>query len=177
MGNGGGTIYRLHLKSGVWMAAAIYVFQGGVDGLEPVGGLVFQSPNRLFGVTDEGGGFNGGTAFELAQVAGGVWSKSTIYNFGSTPTDAIYPSFSLTIGRSGQLYGTTNSGGSFGYGTVFQLGQIGHVWNEKILHNFSLGADAGDPAGGVVLDNAGNLYGQGRNGGSAGAGAVYEIVP
>jgi len=178
--NGGspgyGAIYLLSRSSSGWTATVIYSFLGGSDGIEPVGGLAFQAPGRIFGTTDFGGTYSSGTAFELTESSG-TWTKTILHNFGES-TDAAYPANPLTIGPSGQLYGTAGSGGTLGNGAAFELVKLDGVWKEKILHNFNTGSsDVGGPAGGIVLDSSGNLYGMGHNGGSYGAGGIYEIVP
>jgi uncharacterized repeat protein (TIGR03803 family) len=171
-----GAIYRLRYTAGDWKAALIYTFQGGTDGAAPISGLTYRAPNRFFGVTNLGGSFGYGTAFELTFGSDGTWSKSILHDFGDSSANGLPPIFSLTIGPSGQLYGATDMGGS-GHGTTFALVESGGAWRERILHNFTISSDAGNPNGNVVLDGAGNLYGVGYNGGASGAGAVYEITP
>jgi len=56
----------------------------------------------------------------------------------------------------GNLYGTTQSGGAYGYGTVFKLDKTGI---ETVLYSFTGGKDGSEPWGGLVRDAAGNLYG------------------
>jgi uncharacterized repeat protein (TIGR03803 family) len=87
---------------------------------------------------------------------------------------------------AGNLYGTTTRGGSSGTGcggsgcgSVFQLtpGTNGK-WTEKVLHSFQdNGKDGYDPWGGVVSDEAGNLYGVTNAGGASGCGAVFKLTP
>src|ERR1039458_751202 len=45
----------------------------------------------------------------------------------------------------------------------------------KVIHNFTGGADGGDPQAGLAVDRAGNLYGTASEGGTAGFGAVYKL--
>jgi uncharacterized repeat protein (TIGR03803 family) len=71
----------------------------------------------------------------------------------------------------GALYGTTFEGAA-GYGTAFRLSKTG---TETVLYTFTGGADGAYPSAGLVEDSAGNLYGMTREGGAAGAGAVFEI--
>ncbi len=171
-----GAIYRLRYTAGVWKASVIYTFQNGADGSSPVG-LIYRAPNRFFGVTNGGGTYGYGTAYELTLGANGTWSKTILYNFGNSSAGALPPIFSLTVGPSGRLYSASSQGGSSGFGTAFALVQSAGIWQEKILHNFTINSDAGNPNGGVVLDGAGNLYGVGANGGTWESGAVYKITP
>ena len=69
---------------------------------------------------------------------------------------------------SGNLYGVTSSGGVSNYGTVFELilGQNGH-YTEKRLYNFNW-TNGATPVAGLIMDEAGNLYGATNMGGSYG---------
>jgi uncharacterized repeat protein (TIGR03803 family) len=78
---------------------------------------------------------------------------------------------------SGNLYGTTFNGGSHAMGTVFELrpGSNGQ-WTESVIHTFNM-QDGGSPAGGLVLDGKGSIYGVTQGGGNQGAGVVFQLVP
>ena len=67
----------------------------------------------------------------------------------------------LIIDGAGNLYGTTSSGGTHGYGTVFELlPGAGGSWSEKLLHSFNAGGTDGyNPAANLTMDGSGNLYG------------------
>jgi uncharacterized repeat protein (TIGR03803 family) len=85
--------------------------------------------------------------------------------------DGAYPECALVFDSKGNLYGTTQAGGTYGYGTVFELSpQSGGAWSETILYSFcSLSgcADGKFPGwGALVMDSAGNLYGVTSAGGS-----------
>jgi uncharacterized repeat protein (TIGR03803 family) len=83
------------------------------------------------------------------------------------------------LDAAGNLYGTTVGGGTYGYGTVFELTPIaGGGWTERVLHNFNNdGTDGAYPYGGLIFDGAGNLYGTTAWGGTYGNGTVFEITP
>jgi len=53
------------------------------------------------------------------------------------------------------------------------------VWaaTEKVLYSFTDGSDGGYPAGGVIFDSAGNLYGTTSSGGVYNLGTVFELSP
>ena len=150
----------------------------GRDGYLPQGGLTMDTPGNLYGTTSGFGLYGGGTAFELTPE-GGSWRETVLHNFGRG-TDGANPYAGLTFDASGNLYGTTTQGGTYGWGTVFELtpGTDG-TWTEKVLHSFNLLSEAGSeatPYGGVILDASGNLYGTTSNGGD-GVGAVFELTP
>jgi uncharacterized repeat protein (TIGR03803 family) len=87
----------------------------------------------------------------------------------------------LALDKSGNLYGTTNNGGEFGFGTVFELIRASNGrWAGKTLYSFTGGSDGGNPYAGPTLDSAGNVYGTTVNGGigfTPGYGTVFELIP
>lgn len=88
----------------------------------------------------------------------------------------------LVADSMGNLYGTTESGGAYSNGLVFELSRTGKgYWVEKVLHVFNPGAgDGAEPLGGLILDSAGNLYGTTPLGGSSilgAGGTVFELTP
>ena len=120
-----------------------------------------------------------GTAFELKREAGGIWKERVLHSFINNGTDGANPLSGLVFDASGNLYGTTEFGGTFGSGTVFELSPnaIGG-WTEKVLHSFSNnGTDGFYPYREVILDGAGNLYGTTTAGGFAGDGIAFELSP
>lgn len=79
----------------------------------------------------------------------------------------------LAQGRDGNLYGTTDNGGTSGMGTVFKMTPLGAV---TTLYNFS-GLDGQNPDGGLVLGTDGNFYGTTRFGGVSNLGTIFKITP
>jgi len=62
--------------------------------------------------------------------------ETVLYSFGSSGNDGQSPAV-LTFDASGDIYGTTNLGGTYNAGTVFELQRAtGGGWSEKVLHNF-----------------------------------------
>ena len=137
-----------------------------------------DSSGNLYGTT-YGGGANGyGTVFELVNSSGS-YTENILYDFGSTSVDGENPQAGLVMDASGNLYGTTNGGGSggIGVGTVYELVNSSGSYTEKVLYSFTgTGNDGAFPYSGVVLDPAGNLYGTTPFGGSTSYGIAYELV-
>ena len=172
-----GTVFEVTSKG---TEKVLYAFSGGADGGNPVAGLTIDKLGNLYGTTTKGGSSGNGTVFKLAVpvVTGGAWKESVLYSFG-TGTDGAVPVAGVTLDASGNLYGTTSAGGSYGYGTVFELKRSAPKWTETILHEFALENDGGVPYAGLVFDSKGNLYGaasDGGSGGTNGGGTVFELT-
>jgi uncharacterized repeat protein (TIGR03803 family) len=173
---GDGEVFELtHNQAGEWTETVLYSFTGGVDGADPYyAGVIFDSSGNLYGTTTGGGTSNFGTVFELTPSGGG-WSETVLHSFAGGK-DGQSPYAGLTFDAAGNLYGTTYEGGVFGDGTVFELKpEAGGQWHETVIHAFDL-TDGDAPAGGVVLDSAGNIYGVTEGGGASTGGVVYELV-
>jgi uncharacterized repeat protein (TIGR03803 family) len=175
------TIFAAVLSAQPSLAATInvlYTFAGGTDGADPYGGLIFDSAGNLYGTTVSGGVYGGGTVFELKLNADGTYSETVLHSFDSNTGDGAIPYCSLAIDKSGNLYGTTYYGGTYGNGTVFELAHGANgTWKERILHHFNANAKDGfNPYAGIVLDSSGNLYGAAYSGGSYGSGTVFELA-
>lgn len=176
-----GVVYRLERQGEGWSFEPIYSFGSqNQDGASPYAGVVFGPDGLLYGTTEEGG--NGyGTVFSLQPPAVACkaalcpWTETVIHRFNGT--DGAYPEFgNLVFDQAGNLYGTTFNSGA-GNGLVFELSRSGSSWTESVIWQFTGGNDGSYPSGGVVLDKAGNLYGTTGDGGSGGAGTVYELSP
>jgi len=126
--------------------------------------------------------------FTVAVLVTSVWAapqEQLLYSFAGT--NGLNPQSSLIFDSSGNLYGTTLTGGEFnvcpvsggGCGTVFGLSpKTGGGWTETVLHNFQRdGKDGNNPYGGLIFDGTGNLYGTTVYGGICGCGTVFELMP
>ena len=186
---GCGTVFELSLtEGGGWTDKVLHSFGNGSDGRFPSSGLglIFDAAGNLYGTTSWGGtNFcdvlpyeSCGTVFELSPTAGGSWTETVLYNFVQNGTDGYIPNSGLISDAAGNLYGTTEEGGSSDNGTVYELSPNGHGgWTEKILYSFD-GADGSAPfEAGVIFDEAGNLYGTTNYGGTGGHGTVFKLTP
>jgi uncharacterized repeat protein (TIGR03803 family) len=114
---GNGTIFEL---SNTGVETVLYNFTGAADGSNPTGGIIRDSHGNFYGTTSSGGGqgcaAGCGTVYELTLSG----TFKILYTFTGT-SDGGNPTGGLAMDTSGNLYGTTNSGGTSGYGTVFKL--------------------------------------------------------
>jgi uncharacterized repeat protein (TIGR03803 family) len=172
----------------------IYNSTGGMDGANPHVGVTLDNAGNLYG-TAYAGGAGYGTVFKLTHKGSG-WVLNPLYSFkGKGANDGAGPDGSLVIGASGSLYGTTISGGGnqdpychifggyYGCGTVFNLKPPPTrpatpltPWVEDLLYLFTFDPDGAYPRNTIAVDNAGNLYGTGSNGGTV-FGVVWELSP
>jgi uncharacterized repeat protein (TIGR03803 family) len=102
-----------------------------------------------------------------------TYAETILHSFANTP-DGEYPNAGLLMDAKGNLYGTTEGGGTLQGGTVFVLDPSGNV---TILYNFPSNAEnAAMPMGALVMDKLGNLYGSTWEGGSASGGTVFKLA-
>src|ERR1017187_5420046 len=187
LGGQGGSVFELTpTAGGGWTEKVLHSFGNGTDGEDPQAGLIFDAAGNLYGTTIAGGTYGGGTAFELTPAAGGGWTEQVLLNFDGT--DGQHPYGALIFDAAGNLYGTTSYGGTYDYGTVFELTPAaGGGWTETVLHNFNdNGTDGYWPYAGLIFDAVGNLYGTTygggvytscTNGSFLGCGTVFELTP
>jgi uncharacterized repeat protein (TIGR03803 family) len=189
-----GLVLMLAVASGAWAASekVLYAFHGTDGGF---GGNVIVGPDgKLYGTTVGGGGekacpdssFDGcGVVFQLTPGAGGTWRETVLHRFNGS--DGSSPAGNLVLDKAGNLYGTTEYGGSkgcsnLGCGVVFELVRgRGDKWAYKVLYNFSSGVGLW-PFDGLIFDPQGNLYGTTSHGGNfnacdGGCGVVFELSP
>ena len=194
---GWGTVFKLSQGNGQWSEEILHSFNFDTrDGIYPGFGLTFDSSGNLYGATPLSGGKieeGWGTAFKLAPAGGGKWKETILHRFNRAKFDGGYVSSGLVLGKSGDLYGTADWGGKYdcalggglGCGVVFKLTpQEGGRWTESVLHSFGHGNDGAFPAGGLVFDSSGDLFGVTDGGGyigypcgTDGCGVVFEITP
>jgi hypothetical protein len=197
---GCGTVYELsppQQKGDAWTETILYSFPTAKQGYLPNGDLVFDGAGNLYGATEFGGGKGTtcndfyeycGAVFELSppKTKGGKWTEKVLHAFAGG-TDGANPNGGLLLDDKGAVYGTTYSGGNqschyedeFGCGTVFELESPttkGRAWTESQLHVFAGGTDGGNPAGDLIFDAKGSLYGTAQGGSSSGGGIVYRLT-
>jgi uncharacterized repeat protein (TIGR03803 family) len=146
---------------------------GCPDGSNPRADLVIDTSGNVYGTTLYGGKSGVGTVFELSPSG----TETVLHSFAASHTDGHYPYAGLFMDTTGNLYGTAQSGGAKGLGTVFKLSPNG---TETLLYSFCVLAGCADgyhPRAGLIMDTKGNLYGTAFDGGAYDAGAVFELSP
>jgi hypothetical protein len=172
-----------------WTKTVLYRFTAaGGDGAYPgYGNLTFDAAGNIYGTTTSGGGDGGncdpynncGVVFKLTR-SGESWTESVLYSFSQTGNAGIIPESGVVLDSAGNVYGTTFLGGpgGSGGGAAYQLTRSGSSWTLTVLHDFGESNDGGNPFGGMIIDQQGNLYGTTGDGpGSNDGGTVFEFQP
>jgi len=171
----------------------LFSFNGKSTGNTPMGGLVADAAENLYGTTAYGGANISqclwstkgcGVVFELSPNSSGGWTETVLYNF-TGGNDGAVPMGELIFDAKGNLYGTTARGGdaATSSGTVFELSpNSSGGWTETTLHIFTGAPDGQSPFAGLVMDAEGNLYGTTYYGGvddcdTLPCGTVFEVSP
>jgi uncharacterized repeat protein (TIGR03803 family) len=173
-GAGGvGTVFRITADGTYTNLFSFASGAFGVNGWQPLGGLVQGSDGNFYGTTSMKGtnGCSCGTVFRISSSG----SYATIYYFGNNLNDGTYPRGSMLKGPDGNFYGTTTSGGVYGGGVVFRITPSGAYTN---LYSFRVsGGDGWQPVDGLAQATDGNFYGTTLKGGSNSFGTVFRISP
>jgi uncharacterized repeat protein (TIGR03803 family) len=158
-------------------------FTGTGDGALPFGGLTLDAQGNLYGTTDAGGSDGGGTVFELSPGSNGAWTETILYNFAGG-SDGFAPFAGVVFDSAGNLYGTTERGGTAGlgvitgFGVVFELSPGANgTWTKRNLHIFTGADDGAIPGSNLVVDSVGNLYGVAQSGGAHDYGLLFQLAP
>jgi len=186
-----GTVYQLKLKNGNWTVNPLYSFSDGTDGARPRAGVVFSRNGTLYGTTIAGGDlscnypYGCGVVFNLRPSALAcksalcAWTETVLYAFKGSP-DGAFPGYGDLIfdDQTGNIYDTTNIGGTDNAGTAYQLTPSGGGdYTESVIYSFGGGSDGYYPNSGLTLDDAKNLYGTTYQGGLHNEGTVFQLVP
>jgi uncharacterized repeat protein (TIGR03803 family) len=196
-----GTVYEIERTATGWKEKVLHSFDpNGKDGVTPGGGALFMDgAGSLYGTTVGGGTSecggaahrrparqppskaigNCGTVFRLTKGGDGGWTETILYDFKGGAS-GYFPGAGVVMDKAGNLYGTAALGGEpfCDCGVIYKLapGPKGK-WTYTVLHEFGNGDDGGVPAGNLVMDGKGNLYGGTVLGGTYGGGVIFELTP
>ncbi len=166
-----GTVFKIRID-GTGFSVLRFLGATSSEGTQPMAGVILDGAGRLFGTTYTGGAFKYGTIFSM-KVDGSAFAA--LHDFSGLSGDGEMPNTPLVLYPDGNLYGTTFSGGTSGFGTVFRVSTSGDAF--RSLHSF-----AGGPLEGanpflcsLIADSSGTLYGTTWEGGSSGFGTVFRM--
>lgn len=180
-----GLVYELAPSGGGWTESVPYSFSGyqyGTDGAFPQGGVTFDSAGDLFGTNTYYGLCGFGTVFQLTPPGNPQWTETILQQLCETGAS---PSASMIYDApSNTFYG--GSEGDTEYGpmtpTIFTVTHSGGNWVYTPIYNFA--QEGGGPAGSLLRDSAGNLYGTTIRGGANplglcgnGCGTIFKLTP
>ncbi|MBV8824881.1 MAG: VCBS repeat-containing protein, partial [Hyphomicrobiales bacterium] len=174
---GFGTVFEIaKTATGYASSPTVLVNFTGADGQYPRAGLLADANGNLFGTTSQGGSSGFGTVFEIAKTADGYASSPTVL-VSFNGADGRNPAAGLIADANGNLFGTTEEGGSSGFGTVFEIAKTagGYASSPTVLVNFNR-TDGAAPDGALLADANGDLFGTTSQGGSSGFGTVFELA-
>ena len=181
--DGYGTFFELTpTTGGEWKEKVLYNFDNYLSA--PDSAPSVDKRGNIFGVNcGDSACFeeDNDDVFELTRSQSGEWSYNVIATFGSGGD--LYCNGGFAFDPSNNLYGTCRFGGGSDDGIVFELSpSTGGTWTETTIYSFIGGTDGLRPTGGLIFDDAGNLYGSTDGGGdtyvcgpSGGCGTVYEL--
>src|SRR5258708_11681095 len=147
------------------------------SGRSPFAPWIADASGNLYGTTIVGGVNDVGCVFELSRGDDGEWKETILHAFSGR--DGHCPSAALVSDKFGNLYGTTEFGGSYDFGVVFKLSPSSDgAWTETVLPSFGNGNDGFFPRSNLIFDKDGNLDGTTlMSKGSQTAGSVYRLSP
>jgi uncharacterized repeat protein (TIGR03803 family) len=189
--NNGGTVFELipNADKSKWSFKTLHSFcvvATCPDGSQPYDAVVEDVNGNVYGTTTNNGPAGYGTVYRLSRKG----KFSVLYAFCIDIDCLGYAPFGLTYqgAASGTLYdgvsplyGAAGGGGAHGSGTVFELDPVpGKTkFKSKVLYSFcpqSGCADGSSPAGSLLVDGGGNLFGVTGSGGT-GSGVAFELTP
>ncbi|MBS0661396.1 MAG: cadherin-like domain-containing protein [Verrucomicrobia bacterium] len=168
-----GTIFRLAAGSGAFSVVREFSnTAGGIRGAFPQAGLLPVPDGTLLGTTSVGGVSGNGTLFRLTS-SGTLTTLSELAHDGSA-NRGLRPSAGLLPVGTGRLRGTTESGGAFGFGTVFELDEAG-IGQTVVDFSGPGGANRGAASLAGLTAAGGVQFGATFGGGSGNLGTLFQL--
>ena len=169
-----GTVFEMVKGASGYAAPVTLASFTGDNGADPYGSLIMDAAGDLFGTTSAGGSGSDGTVFELVKGASGYAAPVTLGSF--TGANGVNPLGSLLADAAGNLFGTTEAGGTNGDGTVFEVVKTASGYDAPVTIASFDGTDGASLYGSLIADAAGDLFGTTAQGGANGYGTVFELV-
>lgn len=170
-----GTVFKVTLTGNFTTLAEFPASTSSSKGARPRGGLVKGPGGFLYGSTRDGGSGGTGTLFKITPsgILTTLYSFAPINSAANSNPDGANPTVTLTLSSSGALYGTTVSGGTVNYGTVFRVTSDGTLTS---LYSFTFDGPTGVyPGYRLVQAASGDFYGVAESG-PGGGGVIYRVA-
>jgi len=169
-----GIVYELTNGAHGWGEKVLHRFGPTDDACCPYAQLTMDGNGKLYGT-------GGGAAYELSPGTNS-WTEAILHVFNGKNGDGLGPAAGMRLDAAGNLYGTTEGGGSSkncggGCGTVYEIQhQTNGTCKRIILHSFNAYNDGAFPgfADKLIVDKAGNPYGT-AIGGQSSHGVIYHM--
>ena len=114
-----GAVIQLTPGSDGFTPTLLYSFQGLADGADPKAAVTLDISGNLYGTVTQNTSYGQGGVFKLTPSGGGSWTESVLLSFEGI--DGATPWAGVILDSPGNLYGTTEFGGSSGDGVVFEV--------------------------------------------------------
>jgi uncharacterized repeat protein (TIGR03803 family) len=171
-----GTVFKINTSTGALTTLVEFTHNGAINkGSLPYAGLVSDGAGYFWGTTNLGGANETGTVFRINVSTGALTTLVEFTNQGAT-NKGIYPYAGLVSDGAGYLWGTTQSGGATGNGTIFKINPSTGTLTTLVEFTFNGSANRGSaPTASLVSDGAGNFWGTTVGGDNKGYGTAFKI--
>jgi uncharacterized repeat protein (TIGR03803 family) len=171
---GAGTIFKMTPDGTLTTLYNFCVQFPCVDGGYPLGTLVQATDGNFYGTTSIGGLGNHGTIFEMTPAG----QLTTLYSFctQSVCTDGSEPYSGLVQATDGNFYGTTENGGAYDDGVIFEITAHGQF---TTLYSFCSEPECTDgfnPYAGLLQATNGTFYGTTYGSPAGDHGTVFSLA-
>ena len=168
-----GTVFKITTAGTFTSLVSFTGTTGLVLGSSPQTRLVEDVNGDLWGTTQSGGAGNFGTVFKVSK--NGTFTNLVQFTGTTGSVLGSAPNSNLLLASDGNFYGTTISGGTGGFGTIFRVAPDG-TFTSLVSFTNTVGTFLGlNPTTNLVQGTDGNLYGT-TTGGGTGSGTVYRLA-
>ena len=170
-----GQIFQLTTAGVKTTLATLTGTTGSFLGNSILGGIVQGSDGLIYGTTSSGGTGSSGTAWKI--TTGGSFTSLASFTGTTGAVLGTAPVTRMVQHPSGDFYGTTQTGGAGGFGTIFKITTAGTL-TTLVQFTGTTGAFPGtNPSTNLLLASDGNFYGTTTSGGTGGFGTIYKMAP
>jgi uncharacterized repeat protein (TIGR03803 family) len=164
-----GTIFKVNTDGRAY--TVLRHLDGATTGAYSQSRLLVGADGALYGTASEGGAFAGGTIFKLNPDGTGF----TVLKSLDSPAEGVFPYAGLIQTDDGKLYGTALFGGTYDWGTVFEINPDGTDY--RILKRFDYATTGAVLYAGLMKGPDGALYGAAAYGGDDEFGTLFRLLP